>query len=90
MSAAQMMVDSLPFVIGRTEGRLTINEANVSRRHAQITYDDARRAYFITDLQSSNGTRVNDQRLPAGQPYQLNSGSMIGFGPNVIIRFDIT
>lgn len=90
MSAAQMMVDSLPFVIGRTEGRLTINEANVSRRHAQITYDDARRAYFITDLQSSNGTRVNEQRLPAGQPYQLSSGAMIGFGPNVIIRFDIT
>ena len=90
MSTAQMMVDSLPFVIGRTEGRLTINEANVSRRHAQITYDDARRAYFITDLQSSNGTRVNEQRLPGGQPYQLNSGAMIGFGPNVIIRFDIT
>jgi pSer/pThr/pTyr-binding forkhead associated (FHA) protein len=89
-SQAQVMVDSLPFVIGRTEGRLIVNEANVSRRHAQITYDDARQAYFLTDLQSSNGTRINEQRLNPGQPVQLTNGTVIGIGPNVTIRFTMS
>jgi len=90
MSQMQFMVDALPFIIGRTEGRMIINEANVSRRHAQISYDDARQAYMLTDLQSSNGTKVNEQRLTPGQPVQLNSGTMIGFGPNVTLRFDMS
>jgi hypothetical protein len=90
VSQAQVMVDSLPFVIGRTEGRLLVNEANVSRRHAQITYDDARQAYYLTDLQSSNGTRINEQRLNPGQPVQLTNGTVIGFGPNVTIRFTMS
>ena len=90
VSQAQVMVDSLPFVIGRTEGRLVVNEANVSRRHAQITYDDARQAYFLTDLQSSNGTHINEQRLNPGQPVQLTNGTVIGFGPNVTIRFTMS
>jgi FHA domain len=89
-SPGRISVDQFPFVIGRSEGHFNIQDPNISRRHAQITYDDVRRAYFVTDLQSSNGTRVNEQRLPAGQPFQLAAGSMIGLGPNVIIRFDIS
>jgi S-DNA-T family DNA segregation ATPase FtsK/SpoIIIE len=83
-------IDQLPFVIGRTEGNLNILEPNISRRHAQITYDDARQAYFLTDLNSSNGTRLNEQRLTSGQPVRLAGGAMIGLGPNVTIRFDMS
>jgi hypothetical protein len=89
-SPGRISVDQFPFVIGRSEGHFNIQDPNISRRHAQITYDDVRRAYFVTDLQSSNGTRVNEQRLPAGQPFQLTAGAMIGLGPNVIIRFDMS
>lgn len=90
MSQAQVMVDSLPFVIGRTEGSLIINDPNVSRRHAQIFYDDARRAYYLTDLQSSNGTLVNEKRLAPGQPAQLTNGAVIGLGANVTLRFTMS
>jgi VWFA-related protein len=90
LSQPQVMVDSLPFVIGRTEGRLVINEGNVSRRHAQITYDDARQAYVLTDLQSSNGTKLNEQRLTPGVPVLLNNGAVIGLGPNVTLRFSMS
>jgi len=86
----RVMVDSLPFVIGRSEGHLNIAEPNVSRRHAQISYDAARQAYYLTDLQSSNGTRLNEQRLAAGQPVHLSGGALIGLGPNVTVRFDIS
>ncbi len=83
-------VAQIPFVIGRAEGQLIIQEGNISRKHAQITYDAAKGVYFITDLNSSNGTRINNQRIPPGQPVLLTSGTAIGLGPNVIIRFDLS
>ncbi len=84
------VVSPLPFVIGRTEGAFIIQEPNISRRHAQISYEPSQNAFFITDLNSSNGTRLNQQRLPSGQPVRLESGAVIGLGPNVLIRFDVS
>ena len=83
------LVAPLPFIMGRTEGAFIIQDSNISRKHAQITYDDIQRAYFITDLNSSNGTRVNNQRLAPGQAMQLAHGSVIGLGPNITLRFDL-
>jgi len=85
----QTQIIQFPFVIGRVEGSLIIPEANISRRHAQINYSEANRTFTITDLNSSNGTRVNNQTLVPGQPSQIVSGSVIGLGPNVTLRFDL-
>ncbi|MGB8213742.1 MAG: FHA domain-containing protein [Anaerolineales bacterium] len=86
----QVPLTVFPFIIGRTEGNLLIKDASISRRHAQITYDGANRIYFITDLNSSNGTRVNEQRILAGQAVLLTRAAMIGLGPNVTLRFDLS
>ena len=86
----QIALVQFPFMIGRLEGNLIIKDANISRRHAQITYEAASRSYFITDLNSSNGTRLNEQRLAPGQPVQLTRGAVIGLGPNVTLRFDLS
>jgi hypothetical protein len=85
----QVTLTEFPFLIGRVEGSLLIKDANLSRRHAQITYDGANRTYFLTDLNSSNGTSLNEERLVAGQPVQLIHAAMIGLGPNVILRFEL-
>jgi hypothetical protein len=42
----------------RSQGGIVIHDPNVSRRHAEITYDG--RDWRITDLNSTNGTLVND------------------------------
>jgi VWFA-related protein len=84
-----VLVTPLPFVIGRTEGAFTIQNPNISRKHAQITYDEAQRAYFVTDLNSSNGTFVNSQRLSPGQATRLTGGVVIGLGPSITLRFDL-
>jgi pSer/pThr/pTyr-binding forkhead associated (FHA) protein len=86
----QIALTQFPFIIGRLEGSLIIKDANISRRHAQITYEVASRSYFITDLNSSNGTRLNEQRLASGQPVQLTRGAVIGLGPNVTLRFELS
>lgn len=43
---------------GRAEGSIVLHDPNVSRRHAELTYDG--RSWHITDLNSTNGTLVND------------------------------
>lgn len=82
-------VNANPFVIGRNEGNLAIPEPNISRRHAQITCNTTGKAYFLTDLGSSNGTYVNGNRLAPNQPFPLQNGAMIALGPNVSVRFEL-
>jgi VWFA-related protein len=86
----QIALTQFPYIIGRVEGNLIIKDPNISRQHAQVTYEAASRTYFITDLNSSNGTRLNEQRLAPGQPFQLTGGAVIGLGPNVTLRFDLS
>jgi hypothetical protein len=83
-------VAAFPFVMGRTEGAFVVVDPNVSRKHAQITYDDVSNAFYLTDLNSANGTRLNHQRLTPGQPVHLTNGAVIGLGPNVTLRFDLS
>jgi hypothetical protein len=56
----------------------------VSRRHARIT--KGRAGYFVTDLGSSNGTRVNGQSLVPHRARLLRNGDQIKVGL-VVIQF---
>ena len=87
--AGGMVVDQSPFILGRTQGQLIIPDPSISRQHARIDYIESSRTFTITDLNSSNGTRLNSQPLTGGQPAPLVSGSQVGLGPNVILRFDL-
>jgi ABC-type multidrug transport system ATPase subunit len=66
-------------VIGRLPGaqsEIIIDAPGVSRRHAQISRRDNQ--HIIEDLNSSNGTYLNGERLLA--PAELKSGDVIGLG----------
>ncbi|MGA1038212.1 MAG: FHA domain-containing protein, partial [Ilumatobacteraceae bacterium] len=47
-----------------------------SRQHAEIRYENGR--HIVADLNSTNGTLVNDQRINGSQP--LNHGDIITIG----------
>jgi VWFA-related protein len=83
-------IGEFPFTIGRVGTLLTIGEASVSRLHAQVTMDAKTRRYVITDMNSSNGTRVNGTPLTPGQPVYLTNGSRIQIGSNVEVIFEHT
>jgi len=56
------VVTDKPAVVGRGEDAdVHIKEEGVSRRHFVITPRDD--SFFVEDLNSTNGTWVNDQRL---------------------------
>jgi pSer/pThr/pTyr-binding forkhead associated (FHA) protein len=65
--------------IGRgNECNLRLNTEKASRRHAVIRWDG--RQAFITDLGSTNGTRLNGESLTANRPYALNPGDHLELG----------
>lgn len=53
-------------------------EGGVSRLHATIRIED--QTITITDLGSSNGTRVNDKKIVAHHPYPLKHGDLLSLG----------
>lgn len=54
------------------------DEGGVSRRHARLLVRGNQ--IYIEDLNSTNFTYVNQQRLTPGQPYPLNHGDEIRLG----------
>ena len=68
--------------IGRTNGNdLIIQGRTVSRRHARLYFDSGR--WYLEDLQSANGTLVNNVRVY--QPVVLNDGDVINFGDEIVV-----
>jgi len=51
-----------------------------SRQHALLVWDDAAGVLTIEDLNSSNGTFVNRERVYPGQPRQLYAGNTVQIG----------
>ena len=56
----------------------------VSRHHCDVVRTG--RHYFVVD-RSTNGTQLNGQLLPPGEPVLLRRGDQIGLGGEVVVRF---
>jgi len=71
-------------IIGRTdENDIVVNHRSISRNHAKLVREPDTSRYTISDLQSSNGVRVN------GQDYgkvELRRGDVVDLG-HVRLRF---
>ena len=72
--------------VGRQQGvQLLIDEATVSRRHAEISYANGQ--FILHDLGSSNGTFVNNARLQSASTYVLKLDDTVRFGKVVNFKF---
>lgn len=65
------------FVIGRkadvVDGYIGISNA-IGRVHCKIVFNNG---YYLVDLESSNGTFINDKRLEPNVPTALNKGDLV-------------
>jgi hypothetical protein len=67
-------------VLGRgAEADLRLDDPGISRRHAEIVLSDPPR---ITDLQSTNGTFVNGERVASAELYD---GARVGIGTLTLV-----
>lgn len=76
----QIQVGKGKFTIGRVpENNLPLNNQKVSRRHADIYWENG--TFVIEDLDSSNGTLFNGDRLEGRKPTPINVKDVITIGP---------
>lgn len=75
-------------VVGRDAAAcdVVLPEVAVSRRHAAFSAPKGQLA--LMDLESQNGTWLEDARLPAGVTRLVRPGQVIGFGPYRAVLLD--
>lgn len=75
----RITLGSAVLTIGRAaDNQLVVSDSQASSHHAEIR--PGAQGYILTDLGSTNGTFVNEQRLTAQLPRPLNSGDAIRVG----------
>jgi predicted component of type VI protein secretion system len=80
-------LEGAELTVGRDPGNpVSINDGEVSRRHAKLTWKNA--SYVLEDLGSTNGTFVNGTRLSA--PLALKPGDAVSFGENIVLIYEAT
>jgi diguanylate cyclase (GGDEF)-like protein len=76
----RVQLGTAPFQIGRsTKNDLSLDQESVSRHHARITFDGS--AYWLQDMNSTNGTFVNDDAIAE---QQLADGDQIRVGRSIL------
>ena len=75
----RFVIRQYPFTIGKSEkdSDACLNEPTVSRIHARIY--ESEEGYAIEDLNSTNGTYLNEKRLPAYTRTPLAEGDILRF-----------
>ena len=71
-------------VVGRDDGcPIQIVDEAVSRRHLKIRHDATGDCYFAEDLDSANGTCINDRQVDEAKP--LTDGDLLRVGTTEIM-----
>lgn len=79
-SCEDILIKGENFLIGKNREQVDgiISAEGVSRLHARITRED--NTFFIEDLNSTNGTYLNDKELEYHEPQELKPDDRIRFG----------
>lgn len=73
--------------LGRShENSVRFADLGVSRRHATVVAD-AQGDAWVTDLESTNGTFLNGERLTDHVPHRLRDGDRLRIGGSVLVKF---
>lgn len=80
------MLTANTVVIGRSEMcQIVVRDDQVSRRHAELSSQAGQ--WYVRDLDSVNGTFVNDRRLRPGESIPLQPGGRLRLGANAEFMF---
>lgn len=75
------------WVAGRDPScEILIDDHRSSRRHFEMVR--TQEGFFVTDLGSANGTLLNEEPLPANEPFQLTSGDVLRVS-SITLTFEV-
>lgn len=80
-----LSIDRSPFIVGKKGDRVNgeLKNSSVSRIHASIRETNGR--YFLSDMNSTNGTFINGRRLELNETVALEDGDSVGFAGTVLV-----
>lgn len=82
------MIEGRRISVGRTkESALTIDDPSVSKVHASLMLNGSN-DLVVADTGSTNGTFINDVRIPYGKAMELGPGDLLKFG-TVDVTFEL-
>lgn len=82
-----IQLTDFPFIIGKQKGNVDypLDKEIVSRYHLKLTKEEDN--YYITDLNSTNGTTLNDKPLPCYQRHKIIKDDRVSIaGINYIFK----
>lgn len=72
--------ERMMFVLGRLpDCEIVIDHPSVSKRHAELSWEEGIRRCSVKDLDSRNGTMLNDNLIRGGE-YIVSDDDLLGFG----------
>lgn len=79
-SIETIVIEQLPFMMGRLEGQVDycVNNPAIGKLHAEITKRSE--SYFISDMNSRNGTIINGVRIEPTNEKNIKDGDRITLG----------
>jgi two-component system NtrC family sensor kinase len=81
---AKFELDADRVTLGREPSNpIQLHDREVSRCHAELRRRNGK--FELVDLDSSNGTFLNSQRLPTGDPRELTTGDHVQLGRTVML-----
>lgn len=84
------VIGPAPLKIGRApDNSLVISDPQSSAHHLEIASNYSGNGYQVTDLNSTNGTFVNEQRLTANMPHPLNANDVLRIG-NTLFNYEVS
>ena len=79
-SQERLIIPRSEFFFGRTsDNDQTLSHSQISRQHFRIFWQDG--GFWVEDVGSTNGTRVNRERVTAQVPKRINPTDVIQAGP---------
>jgi len=84
MPQTEWILEPGEYIVGRYPSNdIVLPDPFISRRHARVFYRDGE--WFIEDLDSTNGTIVNNENIKGKGPRRISDGDEIIIGLTVIV-----
>ncbi len=76
-----------PLVVGRDGCDFNVPDQRISRQHLKITVQNGK--FYLTDLESRNGTFIGEVKLPPHQATPLNASTTVRLGQQTQLELEV-
>lgn len=69
---------------------VNLDDSASSRRHLSVWHEQGEGQFYAQDLESANGTLINDRDMKPGEPTLLHNGDVLKIGTRYVIQVQLS